>query len=170
MFRIIFITITLLTINFSVSSADCSKEETLKLIEAGYSKKEIKELCNNEESKKNKQAEVLKGSWRGYYSYPSNSNRPDVPFQLIVTRQDGNSFNGLVKEPRTFGNAFTDDLSSTIKGSIENSTKIEFVKTYSGQGGVIHSVVYKGNLSGNKIEGTWSIPGSWSGKFSVDKE
>jgi hypothetical protein len=41
------------------------------------------------------------------------------------------------------------------------------VKTYDGSGGWSHAVRYAGVLTDDhsEIEGTWTLPGGWSGRF-----
>ncbi len=79
-----------------------SKEETLQLIDAGYSKPEIDRICRERDQPPPRhENQDLYGSWRGFCSYGRQSQRPDVPFHLMVTRQDRDQFSGAIKEPQT---------------------------------------------------------------------
>lgn len=61
MLRLILITIALLmTASSSDASSNCNKQETLKLIGAGYTKDDISEMCSNDSGPSNK----ILGSWK----------------------------------------------------------------------------------------------------------
>jgi hypothetical protein len=162
----------ILGLSASFASAYCSKEETLKLIDAGYSKHEIDRICHQREQAPSKQyrGHDLRGSWRGFYSYERHSRRPDVPFHLVITHQKGKSFSGFIKEPQTFGKRHSRFLTADVKGRIDRENKIEFVKHYTGKGGVTHKVIYKGVIRRGSIKGRWFIPQRGSGTFRIQRE
>src|SRR5262249_16640843 len=53
-----------------------------------------------------------------------------------------------------------------LLGTRQHST-VTFVKTYDGANPQYGTVAYQGTLSpdGTEIEGRWTVPGNWSGKF-----
>jgi hypothetical protein len=57
-------------------------------------------------------------------------------------------------------------LYAALVGSRQGSA-VEFVKTYDGANPNYGVVRYEGRLSsdGTEIEGRWTLPGNWSGKF-----
>lgn len=162
----------ILGLSATLASAYCSKEETLKLINAGYSKHEIDRICHQQENIPNKQPKRhdLRGSWRGFYSYERHSRRPDVPFHLVITHQKRNSFSGFIKEPQTFGRRHSKFLTADVHGRIERDNTVEFVKQYTGKGDVAHKVIYKGKIRRGSIEGRWFIPHKGSGSFRIQRE
>lgn len=116
-------------------------------------------------------AQDLTGIWNGTYYYPPNAECPAqfIKFWMIVIDNDG-EISGFIKEPNTFGHVDDPWLHATYKGSV-SGRHIKFRKTYDGTAGVNHSVDYSGQLSaaGSDAAGQWTIPGSWSGKFTLEK-
>jgi hypothetical protein len=115
----------------------------------------------------------LTGIWNGTYFYPPNAECPAqfVKFWMIVIDDNG-GIAGFIKEPNTFGRVDAPWLHSTYKGRSDGaSRKISFVKTYDGTAGVSHNVQYSGQLSadGVNVKGEWQIPGSWNGRFTLEK-
>jgi len=171
MIKKVMFTLVILSCSATLAAAYCSKEETLKLVEAGYSKHEIDRICRERNPPPvHHENRNLYGSWRGFYGYEGNSRRPDVPFHLVVTRQERDRFVGYIKEPQTFGSYNSQYLSSEINGRIDRENHVEFVKHYTGRGGVNHKVVYKGLLRKDTIKGRWLIPGGGSGTFVINRE
>ena len=171
MLKHVVIALTMLSFNVSLAAAYCSKEETLKLVEAGYSKHEIDRLCKERHrSPEHRENRDLRGKWRGFYSYQRQNRRPDVPFHLVVVHQDRHAFSGYIKEPQTFGTRLSDSLSAEVNGRINRDNQVEFVKRYTGKGGVHHKVIYKGELRRGEIKGHWFIPGQGSGSFAIKRE
>ena len=105
----------------------------------------------------------LTGVWSGFFSYPGAFE----PGQFTATLLDfGGVLSGTTHEPDAFGDSDEGVLYAEISGR-RNGAAVEFAKTYDGSGDWDHTVRYEGELSpdGLEIEGTWSIPGAWSGTF-----
>ena len=58
------------------------------------------------------------------------------------------------------------DVYATLMGS-RDDRHVAFTKTYDGTSDWSHAVLYEGVLNDDftEMEGRWSIPGAWSGKF-----
>ncbi len=101
------------------------------------------------------------GVWNGLFTYPDGVD----PGHFVATLLEfGGSLSGTTHEPNLWNADIT--LFATLNGSrVEDS--VRFVKTYDGSGGWSHAVDYEGRLSGDRseIEGVWTIPGQWSGRF-----
>lgn len=112
--------------------------------------------------------EAIEGVWRGWYHYP-NDSQPRVPFELSVTATNRNAFEASLREPNTFGDASSQELFADATGVVAPDGVVSFTKTYDGSGGVSHSVNYNGRLSadGQEVIGSWSIPGSGTGRFEM---
>lgn len=110
-----------------------------------------------------KRTESLTGVWHGLYSYQTHLE----PVYFVATLIDGGaSLTGMTHEAAV-GQAGTPlTVFASIAGSRSGSA-VDFLKSYDGSGGFAHAVSYAGQLSadGNEIEGHWSIPGDWSGRF-----
>jgi hypothetical protein len=108
-------------------------------------------------------AQNLTGVWHGMYTYPGQLGSVSFVATLI---EAGSSLTGTTHEPSVLGDCPSDTLYATLLGTRQVST-VTFVKTYDGAGRRYHPVHYDGTLSddGTEIEGRWSIPGNWSGKF-----
>jgi hypothetical protein len=103
------------------------------------------------------EAQNLTGVWNGLYSYPDGSSVSFVA-TLIET---GSALTGSTHEP---GAGST--LYATLLGS-RHASAVGFRKTYDGVVPGYRAVDYAGTLSADatEIEGRWTIPGVWSGKF-----
>lgn len=113
----------------------------------------------------------LEGDWQGSYTYPyRNRKMADVNFNIVIS-QKAAEVTGSTIEPNTFGDNSSETLEALIVGKVVDS-KIDFVKTYNGKGGVVHSINYSGDISQdfNHIKGTWTIPKSWSGEFEMSRK
>ena len=113
---------------------------------------------------------VLIEHWMGEYFYPKNSTqKKPVAFELTLTKV-GKKIRGKMAEPNTFGENGFDKLFANVKGTISNSGKVSFKKTYDGTAGVKHSVQYIGIISKDKasVLGTWHIK-DISGDFKMTK-
>lgn len=106
-------------------------------------------------------AAPLTGLWHGLYSYPAHL-RPVFFIATLISH--GAGFSGRTEEtvPGAAGAPLT--LGAALAGQ-EGGGLVEFVKTY--EGAWRHSVAYSGRLSPDRaeIEGTWRLPGGWSGRF-----
>src|ERR1700682_6197562 len=109
-------------------------------------------------------AQNLTGVWHGLYTYPRQIGSVSFVATLIET---GSSISGTTHEPCVFGNCAGNTLYASLLGSRQESV-VSFVKTYDVTGPDYQNpVAYEGTLSedGTEIEGRWSIPNAWSGKF-----
>jgi len=105
----------------------------------------------------------LTGVWQGFFSYP----RALEPVQFTATLIETQSFlTGTTHEPCDVGRHIGETLYATLSGRREGASVV-FDKTYDGSGGRNHTIHYDGSISddGTEIEGRWTIPSSWSGRF-----
>jgi hypothetical protein len=105
----------------------------------------------------------LTGVWEGIYSYPLHG-MPPVAFTATLFEL-GNALSGSVSEPCTAGPSGTLDFS--LSGD-RSGNALAFVKTYHGPNlRYRHPIHYEGivNEDATEVEGTWTIPGNWSGRF-----
>jgi hypothetical protein len=108
----------------------------------------------------------LTGVWQGIYSYPV-SGLPTVPFTATLI-EAGGALSGSVHEA-CIGTG--DTLFFSLNGSRHGSA-VTFVKAYHGTNpSYRHPVVYDGavNEDATEIEGRWTIPGNWSGRFLMTR-
>lgn len=108
-------------------------------------------------------SESLTGVWHGLYSYPVHLE----PVYFVATLIDGgSSLNGMTHEAAIGKSGAPLTVFASISGAREGQS-VDFLKSYGGEGGWTHSVSYVGQLSadGLEIEGRWTIPGDWSGRF-----
>ena len=105
----------------------------------------------------------LTGIWHGLYSYPFG--RPPVSFVATLI-ETASTVSGTTHEPCTIGGNPNETLYAMLLGDRRNST-VAFVKTYDGANPRYGTVAYEGTLNpdGTEIEGRWTVPGNWSGKF-----
>jgi len=114
---------------------------------------------------------LLTGVWEGKYEYPADTGQNPVTFTLVLI-QDGGRVTGMIREPNTFGQQPDPWLHATFDGRY-SSRELSFTKTYDGTAGASHDVEYKGQISadGDSVErGTWTIPGSISGTFTLKRK
>jgi len=105
----------------------------------------------------------LTGVWNGLYMYPLAL----APGAFTATLLDfGAVLSGTIHEPDVHGVTDAGLLYAEVSGR-RAGARVEFAKTYDGAGDWTHTVHYRGDLSsdGQEIEGTWTIPGDWSGRF-----
>jgi hypothetical protein len=102
-------------------------------------------------------AQNLTGVWQGLYTYPDGLS---VSFVATLI-ESGSALTGSTHEPSPTGTLY-----ASLTGSRDGSA-VAFRKTYEGAGPSYGTVDYAGTLStgATEIEGRWSIPGAWSGKF-----
>ncbi len=106
----------------------------------------------------------LTGVWDGQYDYPRRFS--PVPFTAVLL-ETGTVITGTIHEQPTDGPSAGQTLNATIQGDHLGSA-VQFTKTYDlAPRGRNRPIFYEGVLGadGNEIEGTWAIPGDWSGKF-----
>jgi hypothetical protein len=106
----------------------------------------------------------LTGVWQGIYDYPAGRG-PTVPFTATLI-EAGGSLSGSVSEPCLTHGKPDETLFATLAGARDGSA-VRFVKTYDGSNPSYGTVLYEGTVNGDatEIEGRWSIPRNWSGKF-----
>jgi hypothetical protein len=107
----------------------------------------------------------LTGVWQGIYSYPV-SGLPTVPFTATLI-EAGSSLSGSVHEQCMMNG---EALFFSVKGSRHGSA-VHFVKTYLGTSRHYGTIVYDGavNDGATEIEGRWTIPGDWFGRFLMTR-
>jgi hypothetical protein len=108
-------------------------------------------------------AQNLTGIWHGLYSYP----RFEQPVYFVATLISfANSFSGTTHEAVEGRSGAPLQLFASLEG-VRDGTTVTFTKRYDGSHGWTHKVEYEGDLSADalEIEGTWSIPCDWTGRF-----
>jgi hypothetical protein len=114
--------------------------------------------------------ETLTGAWTGEYAYPVPLfGVTRVPFNARI-EETGASFTGETDEPNTFADPAAPRLFAFLAGA-RQGVAVHFTKTLDGTGGVNHSILYEGAASADlsRIDGTWRIPGDWSGTFMMER-
>jgi hypothetical protein len=105
----------------------------------------------------------LTGVWLGLYSYPRLLEPVGFTATLIDT---AGALSGSSHETPRQASTPPRTLFATLCGRRSDGV-VQFVKTY--DEGVPHShpITYDGEIrdSGSEIEGRWSIPRMWSGRF-----
>ena len=107
----------------------------------------------------------LSGSWQGLFSYPSERGREPVAFSAEITESTG-WLDGEAQEEATAGAVVGQIISASLRGR-RSERSVSFLKLYDGAHRGYDTVCYEGEVSvdGNEIDGHWTIPGSWSGRF-----
>jgi hypothetical protein len=105
----------------------------------------------------------LTGAWSGLYSYPHGGS--PVSFAATLTEISG-WLSGAIEEVATAGPARGQTIRATVQGRRTGSA-ITFLKSYDDLPPGYDTVHYAGevNHDATEIDGRWTIPGSWSGKF-----
>jgi hypothetical protein len=80
--------------------------------------------------------------------------------------ETASAISGTTHERCTIGASPNEILYATLLGRRQDRA-VAFVKTYDGGNPHYGAVAYEGTLSadGTEIEGRWTVPGNWSGKF-----
>ena len=106
-------------------------------------------------------AASMTGLWHGLYSYPAVL-RPVFFVATLISH--GSGFSGRIQEAARGTEGAPLVLGATVVGRAAAGT-VEFTKSY--EGAWHHAVLYAGRLSADRteIEGAWTIPGVWSGRF-----
>ena len=115
----------------------------------------------------------LTGSWTGVYFYPhdpewnANDNMPATPFTAELTDTAGMVIGKTTEPDLLFANGV--DVRAVIEGRHDGGL-VTFTKTPDGRDRD-HVILYNGDISpdGNAISGRWTIPGSWSGEFRMQR-
>ena len=106
-------------------------------------------------------AQNLTGIWHGIYSYPIAR----APVSFVATLiETASAVSGTTHELCTIGGSPNETLYATLLGSRQPA--VSFVNPMTAPTAVRHRA-YEGTLSpdGIEIEGRWTVPGNWSGKF-----
>ena len=106
----------------------------------------------------------LTGVWDGQFSYPRSYEPTNFTCVLLDI---GGALSGSVTEHSNNGPTKGQTLNATLLGARHDS-EVQFTKVYpAGVAAHGQSVLYVGTLSldGFEIEGEWTVPGSWSGRF-----
>jgi hypothetical protein len=105
----------------------------------------------------------LTGTWHGQYTYPTAKG--PVHFVASLTETAG-WITGQTEEIGTAGSARGVTITATLQGRRAGDS-VTFLKLYDGQFREYDTVRYAGQVNGDgtEIEGAWTVPGSWSGKF-----
>jgi hypothetical protein len=105
----------------------------------------------------------LTGVWHGLYSYPAALGPVHFVATLIAV---GSMVSGTTHEAAEGWHGAPLKLFADLNGTVAGSS-VRLHKQYRAGGAWQHGVDYVGTLSadGTEIEGTWLIPGSWSGRF-----
>jgi hypothetical protein len=111
--------------------------------------------------------ESLSGLWNGQFSYPKAWEPEFFTASLIETSE---FLGGSIQEVAQSGRSKGKTLYATVSGT-RVGAKVSFRKSYESATRT-HSVFYEGtvNADGTEIEGSWSIPGNWSGRFLMLRE
>ncbi len=104
----------------------------------------------------------LTGLWHGQFSYPSTF--PDEFFTATLL-ETPDWLSGSIQEVAKTGRSAGKTLYATLLGRRDGNA-VSFRKTYESAARG-HSVDYAGTLNedATEIEGEWSIPAHWSGRF-----
>jgi hypothetical protein len=104
----------------------------------------------------------LTGTWHGQYSYPAKL--PPEFFTATLLERPG-LLGGSIQETIQHGKSAGKTLYASVHGRREGNA-VTFTKTYETPPRR-HSVQYEGKLNAEatEIEGRWTIPGAWSGRF-----
>ena len=105
----------------------------------------------------------LTGVWDGLFSYPRRF--ASVPFTATIV-QTGAFISGSIHEHPVEGPTAGQMRLALFEGDFIGSA-VRFLKTYDPAPPHGKPVKYDGTLNAEatEIEGRWTIPGNWSGKF-----
>ena len=83
--------------------------------------------------------------------------------------QKGTNLSGRTLEPDTLNGPDWPDIPAIVEGHCADGV-VTFTKFPEG-GGHIDPILYAGDVTddGNKVSGTWSIEGDWSGTFKMQR-
>lgn len=106
----------------------------------------------------------LTGVWHGLYTYPRAHSGPVYFVATIIA--SGAHLGGMTHEAVTGKRGAPLTIFASLSGRRAGAS-VAFDKTYDGSGGWNHTVAYEGalNADASEIEGTWTIPAVWSGRF-----
>jgi len=116
----------------------------------------------------------LTGRWTGVYFYPidpdwnANDDMPATPFTAELT-DAGGRVTGHTKEPDLLARHGGPPVEAVLDGS-HDGARLTFTKFPDGRDRD-HVIQYDGDISsdGDSVAGHWTIPGSWSGTFQMQR-
>jgi hypothetical protein len=105
----------------------------------------------------------LTGDWHGQYSYPSHHG--PVHFTASLT-EIASWLAGVIEETATAGPVRGTTITATVQGR-RAGRAVTFLKLYDATAPAYDTVHYAGDVNDDatEIEGRWTVPGSWSGRF-----
>ena len=105
----------------------------------------------------------LTGAWSGLYSYP-RAGEP-TPFTAMLTENDG-WLSGAREKISRVGPTRGQPIAATVQGR-RSGHAVSFLKMYDNPPPGYDAVQYAGDINqdGSEIDGRWTIPSVWSGKF-----
>ena len=113
-------------------------------------------------------SELLTGGWQGIYYYPARFE--PVPFEASLIE-----FEGLVAGTTSEINRVAGGAEQKMQGHLNGERSgdaVHFSKVYVGAPDQHRlEILYAGTVrdKGTRIEGTWTIPGDWSGVFKMTR-
>jgi hypothetical protein len=118
----------------------------------------------------------LSGRWSGVYFYPNDPiwNPDDVmpatTFNAELVDSEGR-VSGTVVEPDNLYCNGSRTIPSVVDGSHDGRT-LRFAKFSEAEEGYESPIHYEGAISadGLTVDGSWSIPGDWSGTFRMQRQ
>lgn len=109
------------------------------------------------------EADTLTGVWHGQYAYPMALE----PVHFVATLIDsGGAISGSTHETTGRPGEGSQRRLAIVEGA-RDGANVRFVKIYAPASADHQDVIYTGALNADRseIEGTWMIPGDWSGRF-----
>ncbi len=105
----------------------------------------------------------LTGVWHGLYMFDENH---EVESFVATLMETGPFLTGTTHEDAICDDGVRRRLLATVDGEREGAA-VYFDKTYDGTAGWNHLVRYQGALNSDwtEVEGRWTVPGAWSGRF-----
>ena len=103
----------------------------------------------------------LTGEWSGIYNYPSLL--PPNTFEASI-RDEGGVITGVIRQPGEIIEPPGIHQHAVIEGTRAGSV-VRWVKMYDDLTRATPHYQGTVQLGGDEIEGTWHIPGDWSGTF-----
>lgn len=111
---------------------------------------------------------LLTGDWLGTYAYPRDFE--PVSFEANLIEFDG-IVTGTTSEFTNLGTGTRRVLVGHLDGE-RTGDAVRFAKIYTGiADGELSEILYDGIVydDATRIEGSWSIPGNWSGTFKMTR-
>ena len=105
----------------------------------------------------------LTGEWSGIYNYPARY--PPNSFEASI-RDAGGIITGVIRQPGEFFESAGIHQHAVIEGTRQGSL-VRWVKIYDDLGRATPHDLGTVLADGDEIEGTWHIPGDWSGTFMM---